>query len=160
MTALSGGSLLLCGLASLLLSTALWSPSGLLIGAALSLHGAFELTQRKRVLRDGDSAAIRRLAWNQLALAASVSLYLAWQISIIDRAAIHAMLQSGPVSSVLELYPQETAQVLERNLPAAIGLFYSIAMLATVVGCIGMALYYRRSGRRFCAAPVSLSGRL
>ncbi len=143
---LSGGSLLFCGLASTLVSVAIWSLLGLTVGLVLCVHGAFELRMRRAFLGGETDRASRRLAWNQIALAGSLSGYFGYQFFSIDRSELTAMLYRDPLKSLLELYPPEVASTLVRDLPGYVSIVYGGIWFLVVAGCLGMAIYYRRSG--------------
>lgn len=152
LSAMSCWSLIVFGVASLAISLVAFSLPGILIGAALSAHGVYERLQRKRFFESSMAGAARLLAWNQFALAASVSLYLGWQAAAIDAAELRAVLLREPVKSVLELYPPEIAQRLVEGMPQYVVGFYGLTMLIGVLGCFAMAALYFRAGRRRATA--------
>lgn len=148
LSATSCWSLIVFGAASLAISLIAFSLPGILIGAALLAHGVYERLQRKRFFGASEAGAARLLGWNQVALAASVSLYLGWQAAAIDATELRAVLLREPVKSALELYPPEIAQRLVDRLPQYVAGFYGLTMLVAVFGCLAMAALYFRAGRR------------
>ena len=87
------------------------------------------------------------MAWNQIGLAASVSIYLAYQVSVLDEELVMALLVESPVYALLEMQPASMRQDMLDLMPAMVGLTYMLAALATWVVCIGTAVYYWRVTR-------------
>lgn len=145
LSALSAWSLILFGLLSLLFSGISSVNAGTLIGLALLVHGIYEVRQRKILIRGTDNKAHKRLAWNQMALAVSVSLYLGWQAFRFDEAELDALLARDPFKTALLQLPPDTTELLARELPRMLMLTYALAGFVVVVGCIGMAALYARS---------------
>ena len=78
LSGINGWSLVVAGTASLLIAAIARSSAGILISLALLGHGSLELRFRKTASENGDRSQGRRMAFNQMGLAASVSLYLAY----------------------------------------------------------------------------------
>ena len=154
LSAASCWSLIAFGVASLAVSLVALALPGLLIGAALLAHGLFERIHGKLLFRDANADSARRLAWNQMGLAASVSLYLGWQASAVDAEELRAVLLREPVKSALELYPPEIAQRLVEGLPQYVLGFYGLAMIVALLGCVAMAALYLRAGRKLTSASA------
>lgn len=144
-------SLLVFGVASFLLSLAFLEKSGVLIGGALLFHGTFELRKRERFLKSRSESFASQLAWNQIGLAASVSVYLLWRYLQFDDAALLAVLEQEPVKTLLEQWPPEFVSEFKELLPSLAALSYSLAGVVAILGCVGMAALYRREGKRLAA---------
>lgn len=151
LSGLSGWSLVFFGGLSLLAVCFSWSWPGALIGALLLAHGVWELRWRGRLLSKGDSVSGRRLAWNQLALAGSVALYLGWQAAALDRDELEAMFAREPLRGLMQQLPVEMAEQLTRDFPQLLAGAYGVAGLLVLLGCLGMALMYFKAGRREAA---------
>lgn len=141
-------SLLIFGVASLLFAGFGVDVSGMLIGAALIVHGYYELRQRDRFLRSKESSFAAKLAWNQLALAVSVGIYLLWKYLQVNDAELVAILMRDPVRSFLAETPPEFAAELKEELPDFVRMSYALAGVVVAIGCVGMAAKYRAEGRR------------
>ena len=113
---LSGGSLLLFGLASVLLSTVFWSWPGLLVGLAMAVHGGLELRFRQRLISGRERRAAKILAINQLALGLTLTLYLATQIVGLEGAAVEEALRGDLIQSLLQGLPASAQESLEADL--------------------------------------------
>lgn len=90
----------------------------------------------------------KKLAWNQLGLALSVSAYLLWRYLSIGEDKLLAILDSDAAQTVLQQWPPEMIAELKATLPQLVGISYSIAAIVVIFGCVGMAALYRREGER------------
>ncbi len=145
LSGLSAWSLMAFGVLSLLITLFSWSWAGALIGAALLAHGVVELRLRARFLPTADRSAGNGLAWNQLGLAGSVLIYLSWQLATFDRSELDAMLSRDPIHSLLQQAPSEVSDLFYSDFPKLLAGAYGSAGLLVLIGCLGMALMYRRS---------------
>lgn len=145
---LSAWSLVVFGGLSLLLVCFSWNWAGALIGIALLGHGFVEARLRGRFLQNAEREMGKGLAWNQMALSASVLLYLAWQALAIDRAKLDAMFARDPLRSLLQQMPPEVADTFNRDFSKLLAGAYGIAGLLVLLGCLGMALMYLKAARR------------
>ena len=148
LSGISGWSLLGVGLLSLGISLYANAMAGMCISLAVCIHGSLELLIRRRVLEHFSPGGLRGLALNQLGLAASASLYFAYQSINLDVNALYALALKPPISEALALYPEDLRRQIMDGLPFLAGLFYVIAAAATWVACGLTALYYWRLGRR------------
>ncbi|MBK1876435.1 hypothetical protein [Pelagicoccus mobilis] len=148
LSGLSAWSLIVFGGLSLAASLLGHSLGGAIVGVALLLHGGVELHQRGALGSCRNERAPVFLACNQLALAFSVIMYLAWQVLSLDVQEIDAMLAREPIRSLLALYPAELRERLYQNLPAILVGAYAVAGFLVLLGCLGMATVYLRVGRR------------
>lgn len=144
----SGWSLLAVGLLSLGVSIYANALAGICVSLAVTLHGTLELLLRKRVLSEFRPSGLRSLSLNQLGLAASASLYFAYQAIALDVNALYAMATKPPIADALALYPEELRLQVMDALPFLAGMFYAIAAAVTWIACGVTALYYWRLGSR------------
>lgn len=147
MSGMSALSLIAFGGISLVLLLFSWSWSGGFISLALLGHGLYEWRLRKQILARPERATGHKLAWNQMGLAGSVILYLAWQVFTFDKSAVQAALDGELGRALLQQYP-ELAELLSSELPKFVAGFYSLAGALVLLGCIGMAALYTRVGVR------------
>ncbi len=143
----NGWSLVLVGLVSFGISVYAGSIAGTLISAALALHGALELGLSKKAAAGEWKSATRRMAFNQVALAVSLSLYFAYQIITLDEEALMTQLAASPIYDILLLYPVDLRYEIIESLPFLIGLFYGVAALISWIFCVATAIYYWTQGR-------------
>ncbi len=147
LSGLSGWSLAIVGGLSLVVSSFIGSLAGVLVSIALVGHGAFELRLRRAFQSTGIPLVGRKMGWNQVGLAASVSVYLAYQVSVLDEELVMALLVESPVYAILEMQPEGLRQDMIELMPAMVGVTYMLAALATWIVCIGTAFYYWRATR-------------
>lgn len=147
-------SLLIFGAASLVFSFFGPEWSGILVGAALVVHGYYEFRQRDRFIRTKESGFASKLAWNQLALAVSVGIYLLWRYLQVDDQQLVAILARDPIRSFLAEMPPETTAELKQELPGLVRLSYATAALVVGLGCVAMAGKYWSEGRRLQKTDV------
>lgn len=142
LSAINGWSLVVVGSLSLLVSLIATAWAGVLISLAAATHGALELFLRNRVFGGDRVQAVRWLALNQLGLAASLSLYFAFQVMVFDDEAVYRALMASPLSEALFLYPEPMRSQLIDSLPFLVGLFYAIAAGVSWLVCGGTAIFY------------------
>lgn len=148
LSAVSAWSLLLFGAGSLLVSCFGGTFVGGLVGLGLLVHGGIELRLRLRLIETQAIVAARWLAYNQLALAATILFYLGWQVLGWDSDALDAVLAREPIAGLLQMFPPEVVETLRRDLPLAVLGSYGLAAVSVLLGCLGMAAMYWRSVRR------------
>jgi len=142
LSGINGWSLVLAGAVSLLLSLFADSVPGILISLAIGGHGLLELRFRKFASQNGDRSQGRRMAFNQMALATSISLYLAYQALSLDPDAVIESLMRPPVYDILSLYPVDLRTWIIQSAPRMIGSFYAIAAGVSWVVCGATAAFY------------------
>lgn len=145
LSSMSAWSLLVFGALSLLLVCFSWTWAGGFIAIALLTHGGLEMWLKNRFVVDGNRSTGKKLAWNQLALAGSVLLYLSWQAGSFDRAELDAMFARDPMRSLLQLTPPEVVEMLNRDFPKFLAVAYGAAGFVVLLGCLGMALMYLKA---------------
>jgi len=147
LSVLSGVSLATFGAMSLAIS--LWSLAiaGMLVSAAILVHGLVELRARKRALKKADDHSWRILVRNQLALAISVSLYALWQIYALDVENAREILEQPVVVEILALYPPNLIAMIDAWLPRIVAAFYWTVIAIVCLACGATAAYYRAVGR-------------
>lgn len=139
---MSGLSLMLFGGTSALISALFWSPSGLLVGLALFIHGWLEMRWRRAVVARGKRCGVRLMAANQVALAVSLSVYFLFQAETFSSESAMRALRHELVQEALTLYPPEVAAQLESTLPTYLQAAYGLVFATVWIGCLGMACYY------------------
>ena len=148
LSGINGWSLVVAGTASLLIAAIARSSAGILISLALLGHGSLELRFRKTASENGDRSQGRRMAFNQMGLAASVSLYLAYQTLILEPTMVIELLMRPPVSDVLKLYPLDMRTWIIQSSPRFVGTFYALAAVISWIVCgATAAFYWPRSSR-------------
>mgnify|MGYP007096637528 CR=1 FL=1 len=141
-SAINAWSLLLVGGLSLFGTIVMASLAGALVSLAVAIHGALELSFRRRILNEDGSSAANWMALNQLGLATTLSLYFAYQVMILDGEAVSATLMASPLADVLLIYPEPMRSQLVEMLPFLIGIFYAIAAGVSWLVCGVTALFY------------------
>lgn len=144
---INGWSLVIAGFASLGISAYANAMAGLLISLAVTFHGLLELVLSKKGVTGEAKPATRWMALNQLALAASLSLYFAYQTTTLNEEALIEQLLSSPVYDVLLVYPEALRLQLIDSLPAMAGTFYVVAAVVSWLFCGGTAVYYWSCGK-------------
>lgn len=144
----SAWSLILFGCLCLLGSLFSVSIPGILIGVALLVHGTTELYLYRRLLQTELAKFASALARNQIALAASVVVYLLWQANHIDAAEIIAVLDGERIAPILAAFKPDIRETLREDLPVFLTGFYLLAAILVVMGCLGMGTIYFRYGKR------------
>ena len=148
LSGINGWSLVVAGTASLLIAAIARSSAGILISLAILGHGSLELRFRKTASENGDRSQGRRMAFNQMGLAASVSLYLAYQTLILEPTMVIESLMRPPVSDVLKLYPLDMRTWIIQSSPRFVGTFYALAAVISWIVCgANAAFYWPRSSR-------------
>lgn len=147
-SALSGGSLVVFGIASLVLSLWWSSAFGVVISVAILGHGIVELAARKRLLEKTSAKGAKVMIANQLALAMSVSLYAGWQVYVTDPEMIRNAMESPLVAQALSLYPPDTLLLIDAWLPRIILGFYFLVIAIVWLACAATAVYYRSAIRK------------
>ena len=148
LSGINGWSLVIAGTASLLIAAIARSSAGILISLAILGHGSLELRFRKTASENGDRSQGRRMAFNQMGLAASVSLYLAYQTLILEPTMVIESLMRPPVSDVLKLYPLDMRTWIIQSSPRFVGTFYALAAVISWIVCgANAAFYWPRSSR-------------
>ncbi|MDQ8184473.1 hypothetical protein [Pelagicoccus sp. SDUM812002] len=145
---ISAWSLIVFGGLSLLIAAFSWSWAGAFIGLALLIHGILENRFRGSFLPQGERSFGKRLAWNQVGLAASGLLYFSWQLASFDRTALDAMLARDPLHTLLEQSPPEVSDMFYRDFPKLLAGAYGIAGMLVLLGCLGMAFMYLKASRK------------
>ncbi len=145
---LSGWSLVGFGLASVVLATVFWTWAGVLVGLAMLGHGGLELWQRRRLLADGVAGAANWMAANQLALGATLTVYLASQSFGLDEGAVDAALQGDLAQGLLASLPAGAEAELRERVVALAGILVVALVAALWIGCAATALGYWRYGRK------------
>lgn len=157
LSALSGWTLALCGGISLAISVAFLSWVGIAMGAALLAHGIVELRLRRKFFGPGGAPAARAMGWNQIALAATITAYAAFQYAQFDAEAFAQALQSDSVGQLSQLYGVDLAATLQEKGPRLIAAFYLAVAGAAWFGCFLTALCYWRAGQRRLEREASAS---
>ncbi len=152
-SAVNGWSLVVAGGLSLIVSLFATAWAGVLVSLAAAAHGTFELLLRKKMAGEDRVAIARRMALNQLGLAASLSLYFAYQFATLDAAALSEMILKSPLYDELVLYSDLTGIQIFSSLPTIVGVSYAVAAAVAWLVCGGTALYYWLQGKG--AADVS-----
>jgi len=148
LSGINGWSLVVAGTVSFLIAAIPRSLEGVLISSAILGHGSLELRFRKTARENGDRSQGRRMAFNQMGLAASVSLYLAYQSLILEPTVVIESLMRPPVSDVLNLYPLDMRTWIIQSSPRFVGTFYALAAVISWIVCgATAALYWPRSSR-------------
>ena len=146
LSAINGWSLVIVGGLSLMASLAFGAWAGAAISLAAAFHGIVELVLRKRAQIGNQGDAVRWMALNQLGLAASLSVYFAYQAMILDSDALSLALMQPPLSDLLSLYPEPTRSQLVDTLPLLIGAFYALVAGVSWVACGATAIFYWKQG--------------
>ena len=149
---INGWSLVVAGTASLLIAAIARSSAGILISLAILGHGSLELRFRKTASENGDRSQGRRMAFNQMGLAASVSLYLAYQTLILEPTMVIESLMRPPVSDVLKLYPLDMRTWIIQSSPRFVGTFYALAAVISWIVCGATAAFYWPRSSRVAAS--------
>ena len=152
LSGINGWSLVVAGTASLLIAAIARSSAGILISLALLGHGSLELRFRKTASENGDRSQGRRMAFNQMGLAASVSLYLAYQTLILEPTMVIESLMRPPVSDVLKLYPLDMRTWIIQSSPRFVGTFYALAAVISWIVCGATAAFYWPRSSRVAAS--------
>jgi len=113
----------------------------------LILHGILEIVLSKRSVAGDLKSCSRRMAFNQLGLATSLSLYFAYQMSVLEPEVLIASLLESPLYDVLLMYPEDLRLKLLDGLPKMLGVFYIAVAVVSWIFCGGTALYYWSQGR-------------
>ena len=92
------------------------------------------------------------MAFNQMGLATSVSLYLAYQAFSLEPDAVVEALMRPPIYDVLVLYPLDVRTWLIQSAPKMIGSFYALAAIVSWIVCGATAAFYWPRRKQ---APVS-----
>jgi|GEM_PF-609383 hypothetical protein len=142
LSGINGWSLVFAGAVSLLLSLFAGSLPGILISLVIGGHGLLELRFRKFASQKGDRSQGRRMAFNQVALATSISLYLAYQALSLEQDVVIESLMRPPVYDILRLYPIDLRTWIIQSAPGMIGSFYAIAAVVSWVVCGATAAFY------------------
>ena len=152
LSGINGWSLVVAGTASLLIAAIARSSAGILISLALLGHGSLELRFRKTASENGDRSQGRRMAFNQMGLAASVSLYLAYQTLRLEPTMVIESLMRPPVSDVLKLYPLDMRTWIIQSSPRFVGTFYALAAVISWIVCGAIAAFYWPRSSTFAAS--------
>ena len=152
LSGINGWSLVVAGTASLLIAAIARSSAGILISLAILGHGSLELQFRKTASENGDRSQGRRMALNQMGLAASVSLYLAYQTLMLEPAIVIESLMRPPVSDVLKLYPLDMRTWIIQSSPRFVGTFYALAAVISWIVCGATAAFYWPRSSRVAAS--------
>ena len=152
LSGINGWSLVVAGTASLLIAAIARSSAGILISLAILGHGSLELRFRKTASENGDRSQGRRMAFNQMGLAASVSLYLAYQTLILEPTIVIESLMRPPVSDVLKLYPLDMRTWIIQSSPRFVGTFYALAAVISWIVCGATAAFYWPRSSRVAAS--------
>lgn len=142
----------MAGALSLLIALFAISLPGILIALAVLGHGSLELRLRLIAKKNGDRSLGRAMAFNQVGLATSISLYLAYQILSLDPNAVIEALMRPPVYDILRLYPEEMRVWIIQSSPRLIGSFYTLAAFISWIVCGATAMYYWPRGARAAAS--------
>ncbi len=144
---LNGWSLFVMGTLSLGISAYASSWAGVIVSMAIILHGTLEILLSKRSAADSLKSCSRWMAFNQIGLATSLSLYFAYQMSALEPNVLIASLLETPLYDALLMYPEDLRLKLLDGLPKMLGVFYIIVAAVTWIFCGGTALYYWIQGR-------------
>lgn len=143
MARLSGWSLIIFGGLSALVC--LFDPlsAGMAVSLAALICGILERRFCGQLARRHARAPFR-LAWNQLALGAAISLYGLWQLLQVNAGAVRKTLRGPDVAPLLSMLDPVAVNALETLIPQVLIALYVGVILAALLGCGGMALYYYR----------------
>ena len=75
--------------------------AGVIVAMALILHGTLKIVLSKRSVADDLKSCSRRMAINQIGLATSLSLYFAYQMSVLEPNVLIASLLESPLYDAL-----------------------------------------------------------
>lgn len=146
----SGGTLVLLGLLSALVSARHPVSAGFAISVAVVANGVIELREAAR-LRRHDPRAPRRMALNQLALGLEIAAYSAWQVYAVTPEMVQQLLARPMVAGVLELVEPAVLEAVVALVPPMIRLLYLIVGFVAVAGCGAVAWFYRSRSRHLAA---------
>ena len=121
--------------------------AGGIVSMALILQGTLEIVLSKRSVADDLKSCSRRMAINQIGLATSLSLYFAYQMSVLEPDVLIASLLESPLYDALLMYPEDLRLKLLDGLPKMLGVFYIVVAAVAWIFCGGTALYYWIQGR-------------
>tara|TARA_Y100000814_G_scaffold291312_1_gene267482 strand:- start:107 stop:631 length:525 start_codon:yes stop_codon:yes gene_type:complete len=152
LSGINGWSLVFAGAVSLLIAAIARSLAGVLISLAVLGHGSLELRFRKAASENRDGSRGRTMAFNQMGLAASVSLYLAYQALILEPTAVIEALMRPPVSDALNLYPLDMRRWIIHSSPRFIEAFYALAAAISWIVCGATAAFYWPRSSRVAAS--------
>ncbi len=144
---INGWSLVIVGTLSLGISAYAGGWAGVIVSIALCFHGIYEIILSKRSALGKLKSCSRRMAFNQLGLATSLSLYFAYQISVLEPDVLIVTLLESPLYDVLLIYPEDLRLKLLDKLPKLLGVFYLVVAAVSWIFCGGTALYYWNQGR-------------
>jgi len=137
---LEGGSVLVLGTLSLMVSAVSFSPVGLLVSAVLAGCGAAELRGAK-LLRAGELRGLDWLVRAELALMTTVVAYAGLRLATTTPASMHKELADVAMLGDLGMDQRQ----LETTLLSTLRLTYAVVILVTLLFQGGLALYYHRS---------------
>lgn len=144
----NGWSLVVVGGLSFVVSGVAVAVAGMAVSLALILHGVFEIVLSKRTEESSIRSATRKMAFNQIGLAVSLTLYFSYQTIVLDGDALVMRLLASPVYDLLLMYPEDFRIWLIESLPSMVGVFYLLVALVSWVFCAGTAVYYWNHGRK------------
>jgi len=144
----NGWSLVVVGGLSFLISVVAVAAAGIIASLALLLHGVYEIVLSKRAEDGCLKSATRKMAFNQLGLAVTLTLYFAYQAIVLDGEALVRRLLASPAYDLLLMYPEDVRIWLIEALPSMVGIFYLLAALVSWLFCGGTAVYYWTHGRK------------
>ena len=98
--------------------------AGVIVSMALILQGTLEIVLSKRSVADDLKSCSRRMAFNQIGLATSLSFYFAYQMSVLEPNVLIASLLETPLYDALLMYPEDLRLKLLDGLPKMLGVFY------------------------------------
>lgn len=139
---LSGLSLFGFGFVSLLIVAIWFCWLGLFISWALILHGILELVARHRILAKEDEGAVKLIIGNQLALAASISIYALGMMFFQETASSEELMNGELIQQAIGLYPEEISSSVEEIVPFVTTIFYGAVLVIAWLGCGSTAFYY------------------
>lgn len=87
------------------------------------------------------------MAFNQIGLATSLSLYFAYQMSVLESNVLIASLIETPLYDALLIYPEYLRLKLLDGLSKMLGIFYIVVAAVAWIFCGGTVLYYWIQGR-------------
>ena len=87
------------------------------------------------------------MAFNQIGLATSLSLYFAYQMSVLESNVLIASLIETPLFDALLIYPEYLRLKLLDGLSKMLGIFYIVVAAVAWIFCGGTVLYYWIQGR-------------
>jgi len=137
---LEGGSVLVIGLLSLMVSVVSFSPVGLLVSALLTGCGAAELRGAK-LLREGQTRGMDWLVRAELALMTVVLCYALGRLLTLDAASVQKEMAAH--RHELDQLGVDTSE-LGRMALIALRTTYASLALVTILFQGGLALYYHR----------------